>query len=58
VSYVVLGARDGKVVRLDRGSVVGAFLAAAKLRELGYSVRVRRPGATTLEAEVVRAVAP
>lgn len=55
-SYLVVGAREGRVVRLRRTTVVEAFQTAAKLRELGYAVRVRRPGATTLGAEVERAV--
>lgn len=56
VSYLILGARDGKVVRLRRSSVPEAFQTAAKLRLLGYTVKVQRPGTTTLEAEVERAV--
>lgn len=56
MSYLILAARDGKVVRLRRSSVPEAFQAASKLRLLGYTVKVRHPGTTTLEAEVVRAV--
>lgn len=56
MTYLVIGVRAGKVVHLPRDTVAEAFQSASKLRQLGYAVRVRRPGATTLEAAVVRAV--
>ncbi len=56
VSYLVTGAREGKVVRLRRAAVGDAFGAVAKLRQLGYAVKVSRPGASTLAAAVERAV--
>lgn len=56
MSYLILGSREGKLVRLRRAAVAEAFQAAARLRQLGYAVRVSRPGTTTLEAEVERAV--
>ena len=55
MNYLILGAREGKVVRLHRRSVPDAFQAAAKLRLLGYTVKVNRT-TTTLGAEVERAV--
>lgn len=56
MSYLITAVRNGKRVQLDRNSVETAFGAVTRLRQLGYDVRVRRPGSTTLEAEVVRAV--
>lgn len=56
MSYLITAVRDGKLVQLNRTSVDGAFGAVTRLRQLGYAVRVRRPGSTTLEAEVERAV--
>ena len=56
MNYLILGAREGKVVRLRRSSVTDAFQAAAKLRLLGFTVKVRRPGSTTLDAEIRQAV--
>lgn len=55
-NYLILATRTGKVVRLRRNSVPEAFQVASKLRQLGYAVKVRRPGETTLAAEVERAV--
>ena len=55
-SWLIVGAREDKVVRLRRSSVPDAFQVAAKLRQLGYTVKVQRPGTTTLETEVERAV--
>jgi hypothetical protein len=55
-SYLILGAREGKIVRLHRSSVPDAFQAAAKLRQLGYTVKVRRPGSTTLDTAIRQAV--
>jgi len=54
--YLILGAREGRVVRLSRATVAEAFQAALRLRQLGYAVKVRRPGTTTLGAEVERTV--
>lgn len=56
MSYLITAVRDGKRVSLGRNSVEAAFGAVTRLRQLGYEVRVRRPGSTTLEAEVERAV--
>lgn len=55
-SWLIVGAREGKVVRLPRTTVGEAFRVVSKLRQLGYTVKVLRPGSTTLEAEVERAV--
>ena len=56
MSYVIVAVREGKLVRLERDSAGEAFGTVSKLRQLGYTVGVRRPGSTTLEAEVARAV--
>jgi len=55
-SWSITGSRGGEVVRLRRAAVAEAFQVATKLRQLGYAVKVSRPGSTTLDAEVERAV--
>ena len=42
--WVIVGKRDGRVVQIERRSVDAAFTCAARMRELGYAVKVSRRG--------------